>query len=147
MSATEKDSDCIFCDALKIKDPAESLILYRGDLNFLILNRYPYNNAHLMIAPYLHVANPADVPAEVLDEMMRLTQQTIRAMREVYQPHGFNIGMNLGTPAGAGIADHYHLHVVPRWNGDTNFMTTLAETRVLPEAFEVTLGKLKPYFI
>lgn len=146
MSNAEKEVGCIFCNALEKRDPAESLILYRSVLNFIILNRYPYNNGHLMIAPYLHIANPADAPAEVVEEMMRLSQDAIKALREVYHPDGFNIGMNLGKSAGAGVEEHYHLHVVPRWNGDTNFMTAIAETRVVPEAFDVTLGKLRPYF-
>lgn len=146
VSNAEKEVGCIFCNALEKHDPAESLILYRSVLNFIILNRYPYNNGHLMIAPYLHIANPADAPAEVVEEMMRLSQDAIKALREVYHPDGFNIGMNLGKSAGAGVEEHYHLHVVPRWNGDTNFMTAIAETRVVPEAFDVTLGKLRPYF-
>lgn len=146
MSTAAKETGCIFCDALKINDPAESLILYRDTHNFIILNRYPYNNGHLMIAPYLHLSNPADAPAEVAEEMMRLSQKVIHAMREVYQPDGFNIGMNLGKCAGAGVESHYHMHVVPRWNGDTNFMTALAETRVIPEDFPTTIAKLAPYF-
>lgn len=146
MSNAVKENGCVFCNALANRNPAESLIVYRGVSNFIILNRYPYNNGHMMVAPYQHVANPADAPAEVVEEMMRLSQDAIRALREVYQPEGFNIGMNLGKSAGAGVEDHYHMHVVPRWNGDTNFMTAIAETRVLPEAFEVTLSKLKPHF-
>ena len=146
MSSAVKETGCVFCNALKKRDAQDSLIVYRAVSNFIILNRYPYNNGHMMIAPYLHLANPADAPSEVVEEMMRLSQDAIRALREVYHPEGFNIGMNLGKSAGAGIEDHYHMHVVPRWNGDTNFMTAIAETRVLPEAFSVTLEKLKPYF-
>ena len=99
-----------------------------------------------MIAPYRHVANPAEVDSDVLQEMMLLFQKGIQALRTVYQADGFNMGMNLGKCAGAGVEEHYHLHVVPRWNGDTNFMATLAETRVIPEDFAITLGKLKPLF-
>ena len=99
-----------------------------------------------MVAPYQHIANPADAHPEVGEEMMKLSSEIIRALRNVYHPEGFNIGMNLGKCAGAGVEDHYHMHVVPRWNGDTNFMTALAETRVLPEAFSVTMQKLKPFF-
>jgi ATP adenylyltransferase len=146
VSKAAMETDCIFCEALKERDLNNSLIVHRGVLNFILLNRYPYNNGHMMIAPYLHVANPADAPAEVVEDMMRLSQVAIRALRESYHPDGFNIGMNLGRSAGAGVEDHYHLHIVPRWNGDTNFMTALAETRVLPEAFSVTLEKLKPHF-
>lgn len=141
-----KESGCIFCDALDIKDPNESLILYRAIHNFIILNRYPYNNGHLMIAPYYHVANPADAQPEVAAEMMLLSQKALHALQDVYHPDGFNMGMNIGRSAGAGIESHYHMHVVPRWSGDTNFMTSLAETRVIPEDFPTTLSKLKPYF-
>jgi ATP adenylyltransferase len=141
-----KDSDCIFCDALKIENPEESLILYRGIHNFIILNRYPYNNGHLMIAPYYHLSNPAEAAPEVATEMMLLSQKSLHALKEVYHPDGFNLGMNIGRSAGAGIDSHYHMHVVPRWSGDTNFMTSLAETRVIPEDFPSTLQKLKPYF-
>ena len=100
-----------------------------------------------MIAPYEHCSNPADVNPEIAEEMIRLTQQSLSALKAVYQPDGFNLGMNLGKCAGAVVEDHYHLHVVPRWNGDTNFMTTVAETRVLPEDFQVTISKLKQYFL
>lgn len=99
-----------------------------------------------MIAPYYHLANPADAAPEIAAEMMLLSQKIIHALREVYHPDGFNIGMNLGKSAGAGVEDHYHMHVVPRWSGDTNFMTALADTRVIPEDFQSTLEKLKPYF-
>ncbi len=99
-----------------------------------------------MIAPYQHVSNPVDVPSEVLTEMMQLSQRAIRAMQQVYKPDGFNLGMNLGRNAGAGIEEHYHMHLVPRWSGDTSFISTLAETRVIPEDFATTLAKLKPYF-
>ena len=146
MSTATKQSGCIFCNALKEDDPSTSLVVYKGDQNFIILNRYPYNNGHVMIAPFLHVANPVDVPAFVLDEMMQLSQRVIKAMQEVYKPDGFNLGMNLGRSSGAGIEEHYHLHIVPRWNGDTSFMTALGETRVIPEDFATTLSKLKPYF-
>jgi ATP adenylyltransferase len=141
-----KDTGCIFCDALDIQDPNESLILYRAIHNFIILNRYPYNNGHLMIAPYYHIANPADAQPEVAAEMMLLSQKALHALQEVYHPDGFNMGMNIGRSAGAGIESHYHMHIVPRWSGDTNFMTALAETRVIPEDFASTLSKLKPYF-
>ena len=146
MSTAAKQEGCIFCNALDQKDPIESLIVFRGDLNFVLLNRYPYNNGHVMIAPYQHLANPIDVHPDVLSEMMRICQRTLYALREIYHPDGFNTGMNLGRSAGAGVEAHYHLHVVPRWSGDTSFMTTLGDTRVVPEDFQVTLGKLKPYF-
>jgi ATP adenylyltransferase len=141
-----KQTGCIFCEAVQDTDQEDSLVLFRGETNFVILNRYPYNNGHLMIAPYQHISSPADAKPEIAEEMIRLSQRVLNALREAYHPDGFNIGMNLGKCAGAGIEDHYHMHVVPRWNGDTNFMTTIAETRVLPEDFRVTLSKLKPYF-
>ncbi len=141
-----KQTGCIFCEAVENKNQADSLVLFNGQDNFIILNRYPYNNGHLMIAPYQHISSPADASAEIAEEMIRLSQRALNALREVYHPDGFNIGMNLGKCAGAGVEDHYHMHVVPRWNGDTNFMTTVAETRVLPEDFRDTISKLKPYF-
>lgn len=146
MSTAGKQSGCIFCDALKETDPLVSLIVYRGNLNFLILNRYPYNNGHLMIAPYQHTSNPAEVNPEILDEMMRLSQRVLKALKEIYHPDGFNLGMNLGRSAGAGIEEHYHLHVLPRWGGDTSFISALGDTRVIPEDFSTTLEKLAPYF-
>lgn len=100
-----------------------------------------------MIAPYEHLANPEDVNPEIAEEMIRLSQRSLSALKAVYHPDGFNLGMNLGKCAGAGVEDHYHFHIVPRWNGDTNFMTTVAETRVLPEDFQITISKLKPYFL
>jgi ATP adenylyltransferase len=141
-----KETACIFCDALDLQNPEDSLIVFRGIHNFILLNRYPYNNGHMMIAPYYHVANPVDVQPEVAAEMMLLSQKVLHALHEVYHPDGFNIGMNIGRSAGAGVESHYHLHVVPRWSGDTNFMTALADTRVIPEDFPTTLSKLKPYF-
>jgi ATP adenylyltransferase len=146
VSTAMKKSACIFCEAINSTNAYETLVLYRGRDNFVILNLYPYNNGHLMIAPYGHISNPADAAPEIAEEMIRLTQRSLSALKAVYHPDGFNIGMNLGKCAGAGVEDHYHLHVVPRWNGDTNFMTTIGETRVLPEDFHVTIAKLKPYF-
>ena len=146
MTAANQVSGCIFCQAIQFAAQPESLILHQAKHNFVILNRYPYNNGHIMIAPYRHVANPAEVEPEVLQEMMLLFQKGIHALRAAYKADGFNMGMNLGKCAGAGVEEHYHLHVVPRWNGDTNFMATLAETRVIPEDFATTLVKLKPHF-
>jgi ATP adenylyltransferase len=141
-----KETKCIFCAALANPDPNESLIFFRGAKNFLILNRYPYSNGHIMIAPYDHLADPSTAPPETVSEMMRLAQRVMAAQRELYSPDGFNLGMNVGRTAGAGVEDHYHMHVLPRWSGDTNFMATLAETRIIPEDFATTLTKLRPYF-
>ena len=146
VSNVSKETGCIFCAALQNADSPDSLIVYRGKENFIILNRYPYNNGHLMIAPYEHLSNPVQARTEVVEEMMRLSQRVIKALESVYHPHGFNMGMNLGRSAGAGVESHYHMHILPRWDGDTNFMATVAETRVIPERFETTLSKLKPHF-
>jgi ATP adenylyltransferase len=146
VSSATKTPGCIFCNALENPDHEASLILFRATHNFVMLNRYPYNNGHLMIAPYEHLSSPTEVQPQVLEEMMELFQRSLKALRTAYNPEGFNMGMNLGRVAGAGIEEHYHLHIVPRWNGDTNFMATLAETRVIPEDFPTTLAKLKPLF-
>ena len=146
VTAVSQKAGCVFCQAISNAAQPDSLIVHQATHNFVILNRYPYNNGHIMIAPYSHVSNPADVKPEVLDEMMRLFQRGIQALSQEYKADGFNMGMNLGKCAGAGVEEHYHLHVVPRWNGDTNFMTALAETRVIPEDFTITLARLKPHF-
>jgi ATP adenylyltransferase len=121
-------------------------VVYRGQHCFICLNAYPYSTGHVMIVPYQHLASLADLPAEAAGEMMALAQRTEIALREVYRPGGINLGMNLGEAAGAGIADHIHLHELPRWVGDTNFMTVTAETRVLPEPLDVTWMKLRVPF-
>lgn len=143
--ATQK-SGCVFCLAIENVEHPDSLIVHRAKHNFVVLNRYPYNNGHIMIAPYQHLSSPVDVAPDILEEMMVLFQRGIQALHTTYKPDGLNMGMNLGKCAGAGIEEHYHLHVVPRWNGDTSFMSTLAETRVIPEDFQATLEKLKPLF-
>jgi len=132
---------CIFCEKAASSDDRANLVLLRAERNFLLLNLYPYTNGHLMIAPYRHVATLEDAEPATLDEMMRLTARVERAMREVYKPGGFNIGMNLGECAGAGVPGHIHMHVLPRWFGDAS--TTVGETRVLPEALETTYDRLK----
>ena len=121
-------------------------MLFRGTTCFVILNLYPYNNGHLMVVPNRHVATLADATPEELGELMRLTQRAEVALTEAYHPQGINVGMNLGRPAGAGIADHLHMHLVPRWNGDTNFMSVVGETRVLPEELGQTAERLRPIF-
>jgi ATP adenylyltransferase len=136
---------CIFCHALKGADAA-SLMLFRGPTCFVILNLYPYNNGHLMVVPNRHVATLADASADELSELMALTRRAELVLNEVYKPHGLNVGINLGRPAGAGIVDHLHVHIVPRWTGDTNFMTVVGEVRVLPEALEETARRLRPVF-
>lgn len=134
---------CIFCEALTRRDP---LVLYRGTHTFVILNLYPYNNGHLMVVPNRHIGRLADASPDELSELMALTRIAEIAITEAYAPHGLNMGLNLGKPAGAGVLDHVHMHVVPRWNGDTNFMSVVGETRVLPEELPVTADRLRPIF-
>lgn len=129
---------CVFCVELSRPDGAENLIIYRGQRAFVILNRYPYTSGHLMIVPFDHSASLDDLDPETRAEIMELTATAMVVLRQIYRPGGFNIGVNIGAAAGAGVLDHVHLHVVPRWNGDTNFMSSLADTRVLPEALEDT---------
>ena len=133
---------CIFCDKLA-GDDDPNFILHRGARAFIMLNLYPYNNGHLMIAPYAHEPSIETLDAGTLAEMMALSQRSLRLLRRAYAPHAFNLGVNIGTAAGAGVADHVHLHIVPRWAGDTNFMATLAETRVIPEWVGETYQRLK----
>ena len=121
----------------------ETLTLARGERTFALLNRFPYTSGHTMVAPVAHVADLCELDAATLADLMGLVQRVVRAVRQVYQPHGFNVGFNLGEAAGAGIADHLHLHVVPRWRGDTNFMAVTADVRVLPEDLSVTRAKLR----
>lgn len=136
---------CIFCTALEVPEQ-ESLVVCRGTRAFVILNKFPYNNGHVMVVPTRHVARLADLDVDDLAELMSLAQMAERALTQVYQPHGFNMGINLGRPAGAGILDHLHLHVVPRWNGDTSFMTVFDDTRVLPEELPQTARRLRVVF-
>jgi ATP adenylyltransferase len=123
-----------------------NLVLHRAEHGFIVMNLYPYITGHLMIVPYLHTSEFDSVPKEITDELMDLAKRSQTALREVYSPGGFNLGMNLGAAAGAGITDHMHIHLLPRWSGDTNFMTSVAETRVLPESLETTYSKLRPHF-
>jgi ATP adenylyltransferase len=137
---------CVFCDAL-IDPGADALIVHRGATCYLILNLYPYNNGHLMVVPNRHLASLAAATPEERSELIELTTRAEIALTEAFQPHGLNMGINLGKPAGAGVLDHVHLHVVPRWNGDTNFMTVIGRTRVLPEELPDTAAKLRPIFL
>jgi ATP adenylyltransferase len=131
---------CVFCDA------ADDLILVRGQVTFVILNKYPYNNGHVMVVPGRHVPSLSALTAEEQAELMRLTRHAEMALTDVYAPQGINIGVNLGRPAGAGVLDHLHVHVVPRWNGDTNFMTVVGNVRVLPEDLHESAKRLRPIF-
>jgi ATP adenylyltransferase len=134
---------CLFCQvAAGIHEDATHLVVLRAEHNFVILNRYPYSTGHLMIAPYVHVATLEEAEASTLEEMMRLAQRCEAALRQVYRPDGMNFGFNIGQAAGAGIAGHIHMHGLPRWAGDTSFITTVGETRVLPEELATTCRKL-----
>ena len=136
---------CVFCEKAAADVP-ESLVVYRGEFNYLVLNLYPYTNGHVMIVPYEHVDSLAAARPETAREMMDLTQLTERILRELYRPPGINIGMNLGECAGAGVAGHIHLHLVPRWPGDANFMSVIGETRVLIEEMTVTYRRIRAAF-
>ena len=141
--ASEPHYLCVFCEKPRQECDAQNLIVYRGQYTYIILNVFPYNNGHLMVIPYHHTAEMTELPPETLAEMMRLTQLALKALKRAMRPDGFNVGMNLGRAAGAGIAEHLHLHIVPRWNGDTNFMPVIGNTRVLPEALERTWEKVR----
>ncbi|HEY6931608.1 MAG TPA: HIT domain-containing protein [Thermoanaerobaculia bacterium] len=143
---SEKASGCIFCAAAAGDDDDASLVVYRGRKVFVLLNRYPYTNGHVMIAPYAHEKNLSASNAETLGELIQTMAHAERILSDAYQTDGLNVGINLGSAAGAGIADHYHVHVVPRWKGDTNFMTVAAGVRVVPEELAVTRRKLAPLF-
>jgi len=137
-----KSGQCIFCELPKLPD-AEAKIVLRGQHCFVILNSFPYTSGHIMVVPFAHLDELQKLPEPAAREMMSLSQQAERILREVYSPDGINLGMNIGRAAGAGVAGHIHMHVLPRWVGDTNFMTVTGETRVLPEALEETYEKLR----
>ena len=152
-----QDKDCVFCNMIAAVDFATGsgmneesaakavYLVYRGVFCFVCLNAYPYATGHVLIVPYEHTHSLAALPGETVQEMMLMMQQVERCLREVYQPDGMNFGMNLGEAGGAGIAEHLHIHGLPRWSGDVNFMTTIADTRVLPETLEVSWSKLRRY--
>jgi len=137
------DSACVFCEITREEDSPANLVVYRGTTCYIVMNLYPYTNGHAMVVPFRHVASLADLSDEERCEMMRLAALLQRALTERVRAHGFNLGMNLGRAGGAGIPDHLHLHVVPRWTGDTNFMPVVGETKVLPEALEVTWNNVR----
>ncbi len=140
-----KQEGCIFCDFLEqdVARDRDNLILWRGERAFLVLNKYPYNNGHLMAVPYRHVDSLESLQPEEQADLMAMTALAIRALRRAMQPDGFNVGYNIGKVAGAGVKDHVHCHIVPRWNGDTNYMPVLAEVRVIPQALSDTFDQLK----
>jgi ATP adenylyltransferase len=140
---SEKTKECIFCQKPAENKDTQNYILFRGKTSFVILNNYPYNSGHLMVAPFRHLASLDDLTDEELFEHFDLVRQSARAIKEAYKPEGFNIGMNLGRVAGAGVEGHVHTHIVPRWNGDTNFMPVLSDTKVIPEALASSYAQLK----
>ncbi len=141
-----KPAGCVFCLAPGRHDDSRTFVLHRGQHCFIILNAYPYNNGHLMIVPYRHIADLSVLDAQAATEMMALTQRSLVVLRDALHPAGFNVGVNMGNAAGAGIADHVHLHVVPRWVGDSNFMTVVGDTRVLPQSLAESYRLLAPAF-
>lgn len=143
---SEKPKDCIFCLGEDKGEDRKRLVLYRSSRSFVIMNRYPYNNGHIMIAPLKHLADIGDLDEETAQDMFQLLQKSIAIIRSCMNPDGFNIGINIGKVGGAGIEEHLHIHVVPRWNGDTNFMPVIGDIRVMPEYLEDSYNKLYPYF-
>jgi ATP adenylyltransferase len=143
-----KDSEqkCIFCAKPADGDDEANLIVHRGERCFVILNLFPYTNGHLMVAPFDHLGSITELPAETIAEMMELAQRAMRGLEDRYAPHGYNVGFNQGRVAGAGVEHHIHMHVVPRWGGDTNFMPVLADTRVMPQSLEQSYETLRDVF-
>jgi ATP adenylyltransferase len=143
---SDKAIGCIFCSAQEKEDSAENLIAFRGERAFVILNRYPYTSGHLMVVPIDHQPNLEQLDPDTRAEMMELTTRCMTVLRKIYHPQAFNMGANIGEAAGAGVKSHVHIHIVPRWAGDTNFMSILGETRVLPEALERTYQRVRQAF-
>lgn len=145
-AAKDQESECIFCTKPDAGDDEANLIVHRGERCFVILNLFPYTNGHLMIAPFEHVGAIQQIPAETTAEMMALAQRAMDILEDVYAPHGYNVGFNQGRVAGAGVEHHIHMHVVPRWGGDTNFMPVLGDTRVMPQTLDQSYEQLKGKF-
>jgi ATP adenylyltransferase len=143
VSSTEKAAGCVFCDAVKENDDAKTHIVFRGEHCFVILNTFPYTPGHVMVVPYAHLDELQKLPVVTANEMIALSQRMETVLRELYHPDGINLGMNIGKAAGAGIAGHIHMHVLPRWVADSNFMTVVSETRVLPETLDVTWRRMR----
>jgi ATP adenylyltransferase len=146
VASADKKEGCVFCRINREQKDAENLVVHRAELNFIVLNLFPYSSGHLMIVPYEHKASLVDFDAATTTEIIELAKRAHIALEAEYHPDGFNIGMNLGRSAGAGVADHLHLHVVPRWSGDANFVSVVGETRVLPEDLATTLARLTKHF-
>jgi ATP adenylyltransferase len=145
-ASTEEEEECIFCSKPKESKDKENLIVYRSQYSFILLNKYPYNNGHLMIVPYVHESDLTKLSDKILLDLQHNLQKSILALKNTIHPHGLNIGINIGRTAGAGIDQHLHYHLVPRWNGDTNFMPIISDTKVLSESLSETWRKLKKEF-
>ena len=143
INSKKKENDCIFCDVIEQKDDVSNLIIHRGIKAIVILNRYPYTSGHLMVIPYQHSETLSDLDIETRTEIMELVNKASEVVKGVYKPEGFNIGINMGSAAGAGIADHIHIHIVPRWIGDTNFIPVVGDTRLIPEELNTTYKRIK----
>jgi ATP adenylyltransferase len=146
VTKADQTPGCVLCRAIGGASGADRLVVHAGERNFVVMNLFPYNGGHVMVAPRRHVGSLAEATLEELSEMMALARRLEAVFQEAYRPDGINVGMNLGRPAGAGVADHIHMHVVPRWTGDTNFMTVVSGTRVIPEEPEQACLRLRPYF-
>lgn len=145
-SIIEKNEECIFCISSKADEDRSKLILHRSDSAFIVMNKFPYNNGHLLIAPYRHISNFEELNADEFVNIQQLLSVSIQAMKDIMHPQGFNIGLNLGRAAGAGIDDHIHYHILPRWNGDTNFLPVLGEVKVISEALDESYDRIKAAF-
>jgi ATP adenylyltransferase len=143
ITSAHNTSGCIFCDLPKVGDDAKVGIVYRGQACYVILNTYPYTSGHVMVVPFAHLDELQKLPTVAAHEMIELSQRMERALRQVYRPEGINLGMNIGKAAGAGIAGHIHMHVLPRWTADANFISVVGETRILPETLDQTYAKIK----
>jgi len=146
LRSSKKHDGCILCAEANKNDDRKNYILYRGRYSFVIMNLYPYNNGHLLIVPNTHESEMDNLPIEELTDLMRVTQASVNILKEAMKPEGFNVGINLGKSAGAGIPEHLHIQIVPRWTGDTSYLTVFDETRVMPELLDGTYERLRPYF-
>lgn len=146
MESKEKNEGCVFCQLASVQDGPENLILFRTESAFTIINKYPYNAGHLMVIPLVHESDLTVLSPETITSMTQQVMRAVKILKTTYNPTGFNIGMNLGSAAGAGIPDHLHYHIVPRWAGDTNFMPVIGDVKVLPETVEETYNRLKPHY-
>lgn len=143
VNKAEEATECLFCEVLKLQDDGQALIVHRSQHCFVMLNRFPYTSGHVMIVPFLHVDRLQNLPTDAAHQMMELSQKMEAVLRGLYSPNGINLGMNIGKAAGAGVAGHIHMHILPRWVADANFMSVVAETRVLPEDLQTTYQRIR----